>query len=216
MGQSRGIRRLWPALLPFLALAAVTAPLEAQGVSFGIKAGVNLANFYGDAVGNTEIRPAAIGGVFLDFRATPTFSFQLEGLYAQKGARETETVFDAGGQPVTGSVDWKYDYIDVPALLRFHIPTGGGVRPSLYLGPVVSFLVKAKVEGIDIKDYAKSTDVGGTVGGTLELGAGGMRLLLDVRYTMGLEEFDTSGAEQVFSRKHNTISGMVGFAFGGR
>jgi Outer membrane protein beta-barrel domain len=191
-------------------------PLQAQSVEFGIKGGVNLANFYGDAVGNVEIRPRGIGGVFLDFRATPTFSIQVEGLYAQKGAKQTETVFDAKGQPITGSVKWNYDYIDVPALLRFHIPTGGGVRPSLYLGPVVSFLVKADVEGVDIKSFAKSTDVGGTVGGTIELGSGGVRLLLDVRYLMGLEEFDTSGAETIFSRKHNTISAMMGFVFGGR
>ena len=201
-------------LLIGLALVGA-APLYGQGVEFGIKGGVNLANFYGDAVGNVEIRPAVIGGAFLDFRATPTFSIQVEGLYAQKGAKETETVFDPGGQPVTGSVSWKYDYIDVPALLRFHVPTSGGIRPSLYLGPVVSFLLKARVENLDIKNYAKSTDVGGTVGGTLEFGSGNTRLLFDLRYTLGLNTFDTGGAEQIFSRKHNTISAMMGFVFGG-
>ena len=210
-------RRYGMGVVGTLGLLGTAGTVSAQSVGFGVKGGANLANFWGDNVGHVEIRTRRTGGAFLTFKATPTFSIQVEALYAEKGAKETETVFDPqNGQVISGSVKWDYDYVDVPVLLRFHVPTSGAVRPSLYLGPVVSFLVKSKVAGVDIKKFTKTTDIGGTIGGTLELGTGPIRILMDLRYTLGLEPFDTKGAELIFSRKHNTISAMAGFVLGGK
>jgi len=198
------------------ALLAPIVPARAfaagkSAIAVGIEGGANLANMYGDAVGNVELLTARTGGAFIELRASPIVSFQIEGLYAQKGAKQTETLFDpSSGTLLTGSATWHYDYVDVPVLLKLTLVPEGSVRPSLFIGPVFSHLLKAEVEGIDLKDFTKSSDIGGTVGGDIDLGSGPARVVLDLRYTRSFNTFDTGGAEQIFSRMHNTISAMIG------
>jgi hypothetical protein len=198
-------------------VAALLAPIvparasAAGTIAIGIKGGANLANLYGDAVGNVEVLTARTGGGFIELKASPVVSFQVEALYAQKGAKETETLFDpSSGTLLTGSVTWRYDYVDVPALLKVTLVPEGSIRPSLFIGPVFSHLLKAGVEGIDLKDFTKTSDIGGTVGGNIDLGSGPARLVLDLRYTRSLDTFDKGAAATIFSRMHNTISAMVG------
>lgn len=193
-------------LVPARALAAGKGTF-----AIGIKGGANMANFFGDAVGNVELLQARTGGVFLELQASPVVSFQVEALYAQKGAKQTETIVDpSSGTVLTASGTWHYDYVDVPVLLKLALVTEGSVRPSLFVGPVFSQLQKAEVEGIDLKDFTKSTDIGGTVGGNIDIGTGPARLVLDLRYTRSFDTFDKGGAELLFSRMHNTISAMAG------
>ncbi len=196
-------------LAPIVPTRAFAAGKSA--VAVGILGGANLANMYGDAVGNVEMLTARTGGGFIELQASPVVSFRIEGLYAQKGAKETETFFDPStGATITGSATWRYDYVDVPALLEFTLVPEGSIRPSLFFGPVFSHLLKADIEGIDLKDFTKSSDIGGTVGGDIDLGSGPARVVLDLRYTRSFNTFDTGGAELIFSRMHNTISAMIG------
>ena len=195
-------------------LAAVgSAPIYAQGARFGIKGGVALANMYGDAVGNVDLRNGVTGGIFLDIAASPSLSFQPEVLYTQKGAVQTELI-DVGGALTLAEGTWEYDYVDVVALLKGRFGSGG-MKIALYGGAVYSTLITAKVVGdgeIDLKDLTKSNDVGGVVGGSLEFAGG---FLFDLRYSRGTTAFDEPPLDQLFARQHNVISAMLGFTFGG-
>jgi hypothetical protein len=201
-----------------LAVAAVTAlatsPLAAQGTRFGIKGGVALANMYGDAVGNVDLRKGFTGGLFVDIPASPSLSFQPEVLYTQKGAAQSELI-DVGGSVTLAQGTWEYDYVDIVALLKGRFGTGG-VRIALYGGGQYSVLMSAKAVGdggeIDLKDFTKSNDIGGVIGGSLEFSSG---FLLDLRYSMGTTEIDQPPLDQLFARKQNVISAMVGIATGG-
>ena len=202
------------ALATAASTALATSPLSAQGARFGIKGGVAVANMYGDAVGNVDLRQGFTGGIFIDIPASPAVSFQPEVLYTQKGAKESELI-DTGTGLTLASGTWEYDYVDVVALLKGKIGTGG-VRIALYGGAMYSVLVSAKAVGdggeIDLKDLTKSNDVGGVVGGSLEFSSG---LLLDLRYSLGTTQIDQPPLDQIYARKQNVISAMLGIAFGG-
>jgi len=201
---------------PILALTALllvsTTPVAAQ-TRFGIKGGVALANMYGDAVGNVELRKGLTGGAFLEIAATPSIAFQREGLYTQKGAVE-KALIDLGGGLTIAEGTWKYDYVDVAALLKASF--GENVRVGIYAGPVYSVLMSARAtgEGVDedIKDFAKSNDIGGAGGVSLEFAGG---LLIDVRYSFGTQAFDEPPLDLIYARQHNVISAMLGVALGG-
>jgi len=208
---------LLTAVLAVIGISASAQP-AGPGMAFGIKGGGNLANFYGDAVGNVDAKLRAIGGAYLKFQFNEVLAFQPEVLYAQKGASQTELV-NIGGTFGTIEGEWQYDYIEIPLLLDFSVPTEGGMTPHFFVGPTVSILASAKGVGggseVDLKDYTKSTDFSLTIGGGINIGSGPTKFVLDLRYVMGLSEFDDVGLNEIFLRKHNTIAFMGGIQFGG-
>ncbi|NNF26547.1 MAG: PorT family protein [Gemmatimonadetes bacterium] len=198
-------------VLAALLLVATHSSVEAQA-RFGIKGGVALANVYGDAVGNVELRNGITGGAFLEIPATPVLSAQFEALFTQKGAIENALIDLGGGVTLTEGT-WAYDYIDIAALLKATF--GDNVRISIYGGPVYSTLLSATAEGggeeFDIKDLTKSSDIGGAGGVSLEFSRG---FLVDVRYAFGTQAFDEPPLDLVYARQHNVIHAMVGLAIG--
>ena len=206
---TRSIARLTLVLGALLLACATTAQAQTR---FGIKGGVALANMYGDAVGNVELRKGLTGGAFLEIPATPSISVQLEGLYTQKGAIE-KALIDLGGGLTIAEGTWKYDYIDVAALLKANF--GETTRIGIYGGPVFSVLMSAHAvgEGVDedIKDLAKSNDIGGAAGVSIEFSGG---ILIDVRYSLGTQAFDEPPLDLIYARQHNVISAMIGFVAG--
>ena len=206
-------------LTAVIAVIGISASAQPVGPSmaFGIKGGGNLANFFGDAVGNVEAKLRGIGGAYIKFQFNEVLGFQPEVLYAQKGAKQTELIDVGGGFGVIEG-EWQYDYIEIPLLLSFTVPTEGTMAPHFFAGPTISILASAKgVSGgqeIDLKDFTKSTDFSLTIGGGLTVG-GATKFVLDLRYVMGFSEFDDVGLNEIFLRKHNTIAFMGGIQFGG-
>jgi len=201
-----------PLVVLALLLVTATVPVDAQA-RFGIKGGAALANMWGDAVGNVELRYGFTGGAFVEIPATPVVSVQLEGLYTQKGAVENALIDLGGGVTLTEGT-WAYDYVDIAGLLK--LTFGDNVRIGIYAGPVFSVLMSAQARGggeeIDIKDLTKSNDIGGAGGVSIEFNGG---FLLDVRYQFGTQAIDEPPLDLVYARQQNVIQAMVGFAFGG-
>lgn len=194
-------------------LASTSSAAEAQA-RIGFKGGVALANLYGDAVGNVDLRNGLTGGAFVEIPASPSLSIQIEGLYTQKGAIESALI-DLGGGVTLAEGTWEYDYVDVVGLLKGTFGSGS-TRISIYGGPVYSILMSARAvgEGIeeDIQDFTKSNDIGGALGVSLEFSGS---FLLDVRYSAGTTAFDQPPLDQIYARQHNVIQAMVGFVAGG-
>ena len=85
------------------------------------------------------------------------------------------------------------DYIEVPLLVQFSIPTSGSIMPFLMGGGYLAFNLSAKVKGdgwdMDIKEDTKSLDYG------IMVGAGALinnMIEICARYSMGL----ITGAEE--------------------
>jgi len=211
-------------MLAILVMALV-APVSAQmKMEFGVKAGVNLANLTGDDADMEEADKKMLlgfgGGAFGRFLlAEGQFCIQPEILYMMKGAK-----YEGTGDAEDAEAKIKANYICIPILLKYNIPTEGGFKPNVFVGPEFGILMSADIteeyegeeEEEDIKDYLKSLDLGLTFGAGFDYAVNETgKLTFDARYTMGLSTVDdTFGDDEELTIKNAVISVMVGYAFG--
>jgi len=183
-------------LVTFVALVmllGVTSQAKTK-MSWGPKAGASLANWIGSDVSGTDAKLGLSAGAFLGIDVANQIRFQPELLYVMKGLKATESGVD---------VKVKLNYLEVPVLIKWMIPTQGTVDPSLFVGLAPAFNMSAKANGsfgggsleVDIKDIIKNIDFGAVFGGGVDFAAGTGSFGFDVRYTMGLSSIDDSGSD---------------------
>ena len=180
----------------FAALLALPQPAAAD-VRFGLKGGASIANVNGDfvdALGDWKSTVGFCGGIFLEFNFGRVLTLQPEVLYTMKGAD-------------TGEGKLKFDYIEIPVLLKLRLPTGH-VHPFIFAGPAFGFTLKSALEGIELEDFPKS-DYSAVLGGGLQLGRS---IHIDIRYTMGLQKLEIPDLEAI-DLKNGVISATIGLAF---
>ena len=193
------------ALIMFLVMA-FSVSASAEGMIFGAKGGLNLAKVYGDDVDESDFLYGGIGGAFFCYMVNDMFAVQPELLFAMKGGDQVTSGDETGKT--------KLNYIEIPVLLRLHIPTEGSLTPAVFAGPSIGFLMSAKFEDEDIKDDLKSTDFGLVVGAGLDhmLGENGGFITFDVRYSMGLSTVvDIEGVDEQPDVKNMGLAFMVGY-----
>jgi hypothetical protein len=197
-----------------LMLAAVmvfaAAPLFAAGMTFGVKAGLNLANLTGD-IKDTSMKVGMAGGAFLTYNITEIFAVQPEVLFMMKGAK---------GKAEDGTDGkWSVNYIEIPVLLKVNLPTEGKMDPFLAVGPGIGILMSSKQsdgESVDVKDYTKSTNFGIIAGAGVAYQMEKATLSLEARYEIGLATIAKNAAgddSAVDSIKTSDISILVGYGF---
>ena len=191
-------------------LLAMPQPADAA-IQFGIKAGGNMAKPTGadadDIADTLKTKVGFVGGVFIAFNLSNSFSIQTEVLYTMKGATYEYT-------DVEETVEEKLygDYIEIPVLLKFKL-LAGPVRPFIFAGPYVGFKLSEKLtvmgEEIPLEEaILKNNDYGAIFGGGLQLGRG---FHIDIRYSMGLQKIIDDVEDIDF--KNGVWSATVGFAF---
>ena len=195
----------------FLFAVLLAAPASLAQPSFGIKAGLNVADLVvddellddGGEFGTVDKQPrlGIVGGLTADLPFTPVLGVRAEVLYAQKGLVQ-EYNFDEGpdGEPFSGKQIIQLDYLEIPILARYSIPLQDGLEVGLLAGPVPAFLLSEGFAcGGDYNDFEifddfcddpdvfedddtfESFDLGGALG--LTVGAGPFSV--DARYTRG-------------------------------
>lgn len=174
--------------------------LHAQGVGFGVKAGVNFANQDFEADGISVSPDGKTGfhfGAFASLMFSDKLGLQPEILYSTKGSE-----FDLGA---AGSFETDLNYLEIPILLRF--------QPieilSIHAGPQFGILASAEQDGEDIKDSLKGSDLSLAVGSQVELPLG---FVGGARYVLGLSDIndDSSSNTEV---KNRTFQLFVGWKF---
>ncbi len=214
------IRGFWAILSGALLFSLIAVPVRAD-VDFGLKGGFTLANV--NTVPETfmgfewQTITGLVGGAFLDLGLAKGFSLQPEALYVQKGAKVTVTKGE-----FTASMQVNLDYIEVPLLMKYGFATGGGLVPSIYAGPYLGFNTKAetvsKIEGYpeereDIKENIQSTEYGAAFGVGLAQKLGGVKLVLDARYDLGLSNIIKDEDAPFEWAKTRTWLFMIGISF---
>ena len=174
----------------FLTAAAVFAFsfANAQDVKFGAKAGLNISSITGD---DTEDLSSKIGfqvGGFAEIKISDKFAIQPELLYSAQGAKaeytyedydvDTETFFD-----VTEKSTIKLAYLNIPVMAKYYVTEGF----SLEAGPQIGFLMSAKEDSEDRKEFLNSTDFGFNVGAGYNLNE---QMSLGLRYNIGLSDIE--------------------------
>lgn len=182
-------------------LFSVPAVNLAHAQSFGLKGGLNMADFGGRRIVDAEYRAGVSLGAFVSIPISAAVAIQPEVVFAQKGARSAAYDYDdipadGDGPPIGVYISEKtsHNYLEVPVLLKLSpSPRSDFARPTFFAGPSVGILLDAKkVYDTDYKEYLRSTDFGVIIGGGVELG----RLSFDARYNLGLttiaKDYDAS------------------------
>ncbi len=179
-------------------LALITTGASAQGVDFGIKAGVNFANISDAKQGATNLdfsgKTGVVVGAFVGAKLNDRFGVQADLLYSQQGAE-----FDGG--------EFDLDYVNVPIVAKIYFFKGLHFQAGPQFGVIVNDEAKTLV-GEVINDIAVNDfDVSGVVGLGYDVPLG---LRLEARYNFGLSDVpDAPGA----SGKNSVVTLSLGYSF---
>ncbi len=114
-------------LVSAIALVSV-ASVNAQGAQFGITAGLNLSNAYGDDVENTDMKAGFQAGVVVDLALSENFSIVPELLFSQRG----DKVEGIGGYDVT--LKETLNYLQLPINAMYKVPVANDSKLLLFAG----------------------------------------------------------------------------------
>jgi len=197
-------------LLVFVVLMGLGSLALAQGLSFGLKGGINLSSASGDWAQGAESRSGIAGGGFITLGLLPSFAIQPEILYSQKGYKLSG---DAAGVPWVG--EYRINYVEVPVLAKFSF--GVLVKPYIVAGPYYATKISGSwketvgdTTTTGTMDYVKNSDLGFVLGAGISTP---VKLSLDVRYSNSLSTIfveDIDGTTHDW--KNSNISVMVGYA----
>ena len=201
------------------------ASAHAQSIKFNLKAGANLSNVAGDLVNQDQYRNrfGFHGGVMLNIGLLDKdfLSIQPEVLYSQKGYKYADQSFTLAGNTYRNSGNVRYDYFDVPVLLK--LKTNG---VFFEMGPQYSYLlnitsdVNRPLNGGVVSNYgADAADLSkvnrhelGYVGGL------GYQNSQGVRYNGAFTNFAKDGYSNNDFRnaRNSAFQAYVGFLLGGK
>jgi len=217
-----------------LGAAALTAALfgapraQAQSLRFGIKGGANLANLAGNLTNQNQYknRFGFHGGALLNIGLVDDdfFAIQPEVLYSQKGFNYQGGSLTVGSSTFASTGGVRYDYIDVPVLLR--LKTNG---VFFELGPQYSYLLQVSsdrsitqngqvVAGsqgqVTNLDNVRRNELGYAAGLGYQSNAGPM---LGLRYNGAFTDFARDGySNNEFRNARNSVFQLyVGYVLGG-
>ncbi|MDT0554986.1 porin family protein [Patiriisocius hiemis] len=153
-----------------IAFAVTTS--NAQGVSFGAKAGLNLAGLNGDDADDLDGRTAFHVGGVANIGISELFSVQPELIFSMQGSEADD-------------VTLQLDYVNLPIFADFQIADG----LSLQGGPQVGFNINAQAEfdgeTMDLEDN-ETLDLGFGAGAQYRLPDLG--LFFQARYVIGFSD----------------------------
>jgi len=198
-------------LIMVFSLGAFAQDEAGKGIiAKGFKAGLVMANLSSDNISENDMKLGFAGGAFITYAFSPQFAIQPEVMYCMKG-----TKFSMEG--AEDDLKYNFDYLVVPIMLKYMIPTEGNVAPNFFAGPEVGFLLSAKAkmggEEADMKDELKSVDFGLGFGAGVDFKMESTTIMFDARYTLGLSNIadDTEGGD--FSVKNTALMFTLGIGF---
>lgn len=219
----------------FLSVALLTAASIPQiHAQIGIKAGVNLATIsqnesdgdYSDYTKNSVV--GFQGGLTFDLGVSDLLSIQPEILFIQKGGKATYKLNDANKRESR----YYYNYVDVPVLAKLKFYSEDGPGFYFVAGPYVGLALGGKIattttllgtatdqendfvfDNSSAGERAKRLDYGVSFGGGVKIN----RLILDLRYTVGLNNVSDNDAlnsnDNKPFRRHRGIGLTAGIEF---
>jgi len=181
-------------LLIVMITLGLTSQAFAQGIDFGIKAGVNFSSI-SDATG-LDNRTGFVAGVFAGGKLGDKIGIQADLLYSQQGAE-----FSGG--------EFNLDYVNVPIVLKYFVTNVIHVHGGPQFGVLVNDEVT--VLGEVINDIGtKNFDLSGVVGVGVDLPMG---IRLDGRYNFGLSDVLDDPEVEESNGKNSVITLSVGYSF---
>ncbi|OWP64283.1 hypothetical protein CDA63_04390 [Hymenobacter amundsenii] len=216
---------------PVRATPSYSSSSATDGVKFGVRAGLNVSDFSGDAVNSVmdladytngavtkSTKPGFYAGLYATLPLGPRFAIEPGIGYSEKGTVLTGRVplkqFDFLNAKVTAT--GRLAYLDIPVLAKAYLTDGLYV----YAGPQASVLLsgKARVQAsafgfsafkqdFDVKDQLRTVDfaVVGGLGYQFQNGFG-----LSAGYDYGLSSLDKNNN---FDAQNRVIKASLNYSF---
>ena len=197
-------------LLSALAVCAFSFSNAQEKITFGAKAGLNLATFTGDPE-DVDMKVGFHVGGMAEIALNDKFSVQPELLFSTQGTKEDFTFFN-GFEDQTETIKYNFSYINLPVIAKYYVTEG----LSLEAGPQIGILVdaKAKADGEtedadELLGDLSTIDFGLNFGVGYKLDSG---LNFSARYNLGLSNIsDESDVD--FEFKNSVFQFSVGYFF---
>ena len=157
-------------------------------IAIGIKGGLNYSKVDISNI-STSGKTGYHGGVF------GLFKFSKIGL-------QPEIIFSQQGSDLDVDSIWDTKYINIPIIIKLYIATG----VNLQIGPQFGFLNKAELDGQDIKNLLKSSDI------SLAMGIGWdapFNMIFNARYNLGLSNIDNNPGSETIKNQVFQISAGI-------
>lgn len=203
-------------LLVFAVATACLAAFVPQDLDagVGIKGGYALTKFQMASADPLPFSwsnlPSYAGGFYFNI-GLGFLSFQPEILYTR-----------TGGKYVMGEdrLEFRFDYLQVPVLLKINVVPAGPIRPFICGGGYGAYLIKAKgvmvVGGVpveeDIRDSYQVFDYGAVGGIGLTFKLPGIAITVEGRYNYGMRNLYVDPLEGE-SMKNTSMMALVGIGF---
>ena len=172
----------------FIAVMLIAVSANAQ-VSFGLKAGLNLATITGNG-GSADSKIGYKIGPALDFGIAENMSIQAAALLSSKGAKHVDA-----------------NYLEVPVCFAYKFPIAPDTKIYVNAGPYFAYGLFGKTGGIDTFDDdfgMKKLDYGATIGAGAEV----LKFNFGLNYDLGLAKIYDGG-----SAKNSNFLISVGYNF---
>ncbi len=189
---------------------------EAKRITYGVKAGLNLASFLNEEpIKEKSARLGLTGGGFINFAVNEQWAIQVEALYTMKGTRIPEQSFGGIHVPASTAV---LDYVEFPALARLKFGHFGPAKFVLISGVSLAYLVRSKLviedagrfgerAEIEYGDFVQETETSFIIGIGLTMSK---RFSLEARYSFGLTRaFNADSEDPDFDDKNRVFSLVV-------
>lgn len=165
------------------------ALVSPTGTTFGLRAGFNASDFYGESLGATDSRMGLHGGLFLNYRPSPRWAVQPEVvLHKLEGRVDHSRVFENSGWTT-----YELGMLEMPLLAKFYFPQRSGVTPNLFAGPALGVRLFADardtrkaLDEVDLDEHFRRTSYGLHAGLGFDAFTGRHNLAFDLRYQIGL------------------------------
>ena len=170
------------------------------GIGFGVKGGLLFSSLReaGETYKNHNGWEA---GIFFGGNRNGAVGVMGEIPYAKKGAKSSGSALTADNY-----------YLEIPILLRVNIGSANKNTGAIVYGiagPVFDVLLKAKLEGIDVKDSYESLDVGVIGGAGVEIS----RFLVEARLNWGLRNVAKANGGASTDVKTRSFAVLAGVRF---
>ena len=171
-----------------MAVVALMATVSANAQQMFLKpmVGGTLTTFTGD-VHDNKMKVGLVAGAEFGYNFTENMGVTAGLLYSMQGSAIKD-------------VDEKYklDYLNIPVLFNYYIVPGLAVKAGVQPG----FLMNAKFDDTDIKDYMESFDFSIPMGLSYEISD----FVIDARYNLGVSNILKDKAGFVWHGKgHNSV-----------
>lgn len=210
------MKKITAVMILLTAFAALPAFSQSQNVTrFGVKGGVNFANFRVDEIEDNNVKAGLNLGLFFKMPVSESFAIQPELLYSSKGSKlEYDNALQGKGE-----YRFNMNYLELPIMGVISI----GERFNVQVGPYVGYLANTNIKNmekdfdiVDVDDLDEDSfnrfDYGLAAGIGFDLNG----FVIGARYNYGLAEVGDSGklsGQLLNNAKNSAATVYVGFGF---